>query len=273
MAERTLLQRLEQAGPTTWLLAAIAGWALLLWVAALLGMGGQVAEAKPAASDALPQAKPAAPDRIGALAQYAESAARPLFTQDRRPRSFLATAPDGGDGAAQSQSLDFILTGVLISPQVQLAVLQPSGGGEAQRVRVGRSPEGVAGWRLIEVQPRRAIFEGAGGQSVLELRTFGEAGAPPAATAHAPHPSAPDAAQAARSAAAAAAAARAAAEPQTQEARIEAIRKRIEARRAQLRAGQTGSGASPSNAPPSGEPPSNRPPVPRRSSDTQPPKP
>jgi len=271
VAERTLLQRFEQAGPATWLLAAIAGWAALLWVAALLGMGGQVAEAKPAVSTALPQAKPAAPDRIGALAQYAESAARPLFTQDRRPRSFLATAPEGGDGAAQSQSLDFILTGVLISPQVQLAVLQPSGGGEAQRVHVGRSPEGVAGWRLIEVQPRRAIFEGAGGQSVLDLRTFGEAGAPPASTAHAPPPSAQDAAQAARSAPSPAATA--AAEPQTQEARIEAIRKRIEARRAQLRAGQAGSGASPSNASPSSRPPSGRPPSPRRSSDTQPPKP
>ena len=36
----------------------------------------------------------------------------------------------------------------------------------------------------------------------------------------------------------------AAEEPQDQEARIEAIRKRIEARRAQLRAGQTGSGTS-----------------------------
>jgi general secretion pathway protein N len=106
----------------------------------------------------------ATPDRIGPLAQYADAASRPLFTQDRRPRSFLATAGEG-DGAAQSQALDFILTGVLISPQVQLAVLQPSGGGEAQRVRVGKSPEGAAGWRLLEVQPRRAIFEGGGGQA------------------------------------------------------------------------------------------------------------
>lgn len=243
MAERSLLQRFDQAGPLTWLLAAGAGWALLLWIGALLGMGGQLDEAVPAAAEvALPQAKPAAPDRIGPLAQYAEAASRPVFTQDRRPRSFMATGPEG-DNVAMSQSLDFILTGVLISPQVQLAVLQPSGGGDAQRVRVGSSPEGGAGWRLVEVQPRRAIFEGAGGQSALDLRTFGEAGGPtattvarsqatPAVAAAAPPPPRPQAAE----------------EPQDPEARIDAIRKRIEARRAQMRAGQTGSGASPTSS-------------------------
>ena len=240
MAERSPLQRFEQAGPLSWLLLAAAGWAVLLWVAALLGMGGQVAQVEPAHPGA------ALPDRIGPLAQYSEAAARPLFTQDRRPRSFLATAPDG-DGAAQSQSLDFILTGVLISPQVELAVLQPSGGGDSQRVRVGKSPEGAAGWRLVELQPRRAIFEGAGGQSALELRSFGEAGAstgaaPPAAAPVMSAAGAPSPPPAVKPAAVEA--------PQNQEARIEAIRKRIEARRAQMRAGQTGSAASSSNTPP-----------------------
>jgi general secretion pathway protein N len=244
-----LLQRLDQAGPLTWLLAVAAGWAILLWIAALLGMGGQVAEAKPATDEAaLPQARPVTPDRIGPLAQYAEAAARPLFTQDRRPRSFLATGPEG-DAAAQSQSLDFILTGVLISPQVQLAVLQPSGGGEAQRVHVGKSPEGAAGWRLVEVQPRRAIFEGGGGQSALDLRTFGDAGAPPGVAMRLPPPPPPPPAATA-SPQPAPARPPAAEEPQDQEARIEAIRKRIEARRAQLRAGQNGSSAPASGTQP-----------------------
>ncbi|QIL21474.1 hypothetical protein [Thermomonas sp. HDW16] len=245
MAERTLLQRFDQAGPLTWLLAAFAGWALLLWLAALLGMGGRVEEAKPATAEtSLPQPKPAVPDRIGPLTQYADAASRPLFTQDRRPRSFMATGPEG-DGTAQSQSLDFILTGVLISPQVQLAVLQPNGGGEAQRVRVGKSPEGAAGWRLVEVQPRRAIFEGAGGQTTLDLRVFGAAGAPASASAPQIEPAA-----VVQDADATPVPAAAPGEPQNQEARIEAIRKRIEARRAQLRAGQTGNGAPASSVPP-----------------------
>ena len=240
------MQRFDQAGPLTWLLAACAGWALLLWIAALLGMGGQVDDATPAADEvALPQSKPAAPDRIGPLAQYAEAASRPLFTQDRRPRSFMATGPEG-ENAAQSQTLDFILTGVLISPQVQLAVLQPTGGGDAQRVRVGKSPEGAAGWRLVEVQPRRAIFEGGGGQSALDLRTFGDAAAPPATAVPSPQANVPATANAVPPARADVAGE----EPQNQEARIEAIRKRIEARRAQMRAGQPGGSAASSSQPP-----------------------
>ena len=53
VAERSPLQRFEQAGPLSWLLLAAAGWAVLLWVAAMLGMGGQVAQAQPAGSSAV----------------------------------------------------------------------------------------------------------------------------------------------------------------------------------------------------------------------------
>lgn len=237
MAERTLPQRLERAGPLAWLLAAFAGWAILACVAALAGMGGHIAPAQADPPGALPVSKPAVPDRIGPLSQYGEAAARPLFTTDRRPRAFLATSPEGSDGAAPAQSLDFVLTGVLISPQVQLATLQPTGGGESQRVQVGKSPEGAAGWRLVEVQPRRAVFEGGGGQSTLELRTFGASDADREAIARAapgarPPPAASDAAPAP------------ATSPQNEQQRIEAIRKRIEARRAQIRAQQNNAGAS-----------------------------
>ena len=251
--ESSLLQRFAQSRPLTWLLAGFCSWALLLWIGALFGMGGRVAPVEPLPASALPQPGPATPDRIGPLIRYAEAAARPLFTQDRRPRGFLASVPEGEGEAAQSASLDFILTGVLISPQVRLAILQPTAGGNSQRVRVGNSPEGAGGWRLIDVQPRRAVFEGGGGQSTLDLRTFGAPGMPPqAVSANA------DAAAAARAAADAAqgAADAAAAGPPlppptpAEQARIEELRKRIEARRAQLRATQTQPGtAAPSSAP------------------------
>jgi general secretion pathway protein N len=235
VAERNFLHRFDQAGPLTWLLAACAGWAAVLWLAALLGLGSAVSPTSRIAGDeSLPQVKPASPDRIGPLGQYAEAAARPLFTSDRRPRSFLATAPDGGNTTdAQSQTLDFILTGVLISPQVRMAFLQPSAGGESVRVREGGSPEGASGWRLVEVQPRRAIFQGSGGESTLDLRIFG--GAPQAEktviagnSAVAVKPAVEAAASATKDAADAA--------PISIEeaARIQAIRQRIEARRAQI---------------------------------------
>jgi general secretion pathway protein N len=133
-----------------------------------------------------------------------------------------------------------VLTGVLISPQVRLAILQPAGGGDSQRVREGKSPEGAAGWRLIEVQPRRVVFEGANGQSTLDLRTFGASATDRDEIARAV-PGArppPPTATAAAAAAAASADAAAAVPPQNEQQRIEAIRKRIEARRAQLRTQQ-----------------------------------
>ena len=146
--ERGLLQRFAQARPLTWLLAGLCGWALLLWLGALLGMGGRIAPVEPQPGNPLPQPRPATPDRIGPLVQYAEAAARPLFTQDRRPRGFLASVPEGEGEAAQSQSLDFILTGVLISPQVRLATLQPSGGGCGVECA-----HGVRGWIIFRHEP------------------------------------------------------------------------------------------------------------------------
>lgn len=251
VVERSLLHRFEQAGPLTWLLAGCAGWALLLWLSALLGLGSAVAPTPRIAADGpLPQAKPASPDRIGPLGQYAEAAARPVFTSDRRPRTFMATAPDGGVATdAQSQSLDFILTGVLISPQVRMAFLQPVGGGQSVRVREGASPEGASGWRLVEVQPRRAVFQGSGGESSLDLRVFGDA-AQAEKTVMAVNNIASSKAAADAAAAAAQDAADAAPIPMDEAARIQTIRKRIEARRAQLRNNTSDSPASaPSSAP------------------------
>lgn len=237
--ERSLLERMERAGPATWLLAAMAGWAVLVSIAALAGMGGTLRPTPVLAATPLPRPTPVQPARIGPLAQYGEAAARPLFTQDRRPRSFMATGPESADeGAAQAQTLEFVLTGVLISPQVQLAILQPTGGGESQRVRVGRSPEGAAGWELLSLEPRRAIFRGSAGEVSLDLRTYGDARGP----APAPAAEAGTVATAVTEAPPAADAA-ATAPPQTDAARIEAIRKRIEARRAQQRAAGQTSGA------------------------------
>lgn len=232
-AERGFLQQLGRAGPMTWVLAAACAWAVLLWIAALLGMGGRIAVVVPVAQPPLPRPSAPVADRIGPLAQYAEAAAHPLFTEDRRPRAFLASGA-GDDGAPDAQAFDFLLTGVLISPQVRLAILQPAAGGESQRVREGSAPEGAGGWRLVEVQPRRAVFEGPGGQTTLELRTFGVAGVPaPPRGAEIQVEAASAAAMQAANAAADAAAGNAQAPDEAR--RIEDIRRRIEARRAQMR--------------------------------------
>lgn len=177
--------RTDLAGPRTWLLAALAGWCLLAWVLALAGMGGRV---EPLAADAsmtqpLPRLPASAQERLGTLSQYSEISARPLFSSDRRPKPFFIA----GDGSEQVQAFDFVLSSVMITPGLQMAILQPTGGGESVRLQVGESPPSMSNWQLVEVQPRSASFAGPEGPRTLELRVFDGAGGQ-APTAIAPPP-------------------------------------------------------------------------------------
>jgi len=256
--------RVDVLGPRTWLLGAVAGWAVLVLLLALLGMGGHIARLTddPSLVRTLPTLRAAPPPRIGPLAQYGEAAARPLFADTRRPQPFTLQ-PEGE--AEQAPQFDFILTSVLQAPSLQMAIIQPSGGGESIRMKLGESPEEAQGWRLVELHPRSAVFDGPQGQKTLDLRTYdgtgGEAPTAVAATprpepraetsgqaepavvrdadASVPSPATPPPAVANRPARprnAAPTNATATADPASPEAQMDALRRRIEARRAQLRA-------------------------------------
>lgn len=234
--------RLDRLGPRTWLLAAAAAWALASWLLALAGLGAHVPLL---AADAdllqpVPQAPAEAAPRLGPMSRYDAAVARPLFAADRRPHPFVLDAGAEGE-EPRGNGFDYMLTSVLIAPPLQMATVQPAGGGEGIPVRLGESSKEFPDWRLVELQPRSAVFEGPGGRRTLPLRTYdGTGGEPPS---HAPdanqrlraHTS--DAAEAAAAAAEAAAAARRgqAAEPTQVQRQAEAIRRRIEARRAQMR--------------------------------------
>jgi len=242
--------RLDDAGPRTWLLATVAGWALATWVLALAGMGGRIAPLPDDAAGAapLPRPAPAAEVPLGPLAQYAQIGERPLFTSDRRPQPFSLQQPDQ---QGEQRSFEYVLTGVLLGPSLQMAVLQPAGGGEPERIRVGESPRELGSWRLVELHPRSAVFEGPDGTRALDLRNWDGTGGmaptairtpardPAAGQADAPErpgPQGPAVVEA--DAAAPAPPPAAAAEGEavaTPEAQMDAIRRRIEARRAQLR--------------------------------------
>jgi general secretion pathway protein N len=109
-----------------------------------------------------------------------------------------------------------------------------------RRVKLGDLLEGTS-WRLVELQPRRASFEGPQGRRDLELRVFDGTGAPMPATPVAARP-APDTIENAEPVAPPPAAVPAPLpalpmaqdEPveMTPEQQVEAIRRRIEARRA-----------------------------------------
>lgn len=263
--------RPETAGARTWLLGAIALWALATWVLGLFGLGGRIERLPPDPSllQALPVASGDTEDRLGPLAQYAEFGERPLFTTDRRPQPFVINPVDDEAPA----EFEYVLTSVLMTPGLQVAIVQPAGGGESVRLKVGESPAGAQGWQLASISPRGAVFDGPEGQRTLELRVFdGVGGEAPTAMAPPPpppgqapgRPAAPPAAAAAARAADAAAqdaerpvvvttssqpaptevdvpaAQPASSPPETPTARsseqqVEAIRARIEARRARLR--------------------------------------
>lgn len=256
--------RIDSAGAPTAVLAAAALWAVLVWALALAGLGGRIAPLPddPALVQALPDAAAPAGERLGPLPQYAEIGARPLFAEDRRHRPFVLDG-SGEDGAA-APGFDMVLTSVLITPTLEMAIVQPREGGEPLRVRVGESPRGFGNWTLDSLAPRSASFTGPEGQRILELRVFdGVGGQPPTPVAppqpqqptaqeRLPAPPSPGQARAQEAAQAAAAAqqqparqdaagaegAREGAEPATPASQAEAIRRRIEARRARLRAEQ-----------------------------------
>ena len=173
--------RIDDAGPRTWLLAGVAGWALAAWLLALAGMGGRVQPLPPDPSllQPLPQARTTAAPRLGDVGEYREIANRPLFTTDRRPQAF--TLQGNGD-AAETRAFDYVLTGVLITPNLRLATIQPPDGSETLRVRVGDAPEPQPDWRLVVLNERNAVFEGPDGRRTLDLRVFdGVGGAAPTA--------------------------------------------------------------------------------------------
>lgn len=173
--------QIESAGPRTWLLAAVAGWAVMLWLLALLGMGAQVSPKPfdPGLVKPLPSLGPAAAERLGPLAQYAEIGARPLFHRSRQPQPFFIQ----GNQVDPPRDFDFILTSVIITPGLRMAILQRAQGGESVRLKVGQAPASMPNWRLVDVAPRSASFDGPEGSRMLELRVFdGTGGQAPTAS-------------------------------------------------------------------------------------------
>lgn len=258
--------------PASLLVGAIALWAVCVLLLAATGMGARVPDSGlVAAPPPMPKvALVPARSRLGPLLDYAQVGQRPLFNTDRRPGPVPAAAGAGSD------QLDVVLTSVLITPRLQLAILTDTKDQSSRRVRVGENVEG-SNWRLASLGPRSAVLDGPSGQRTLELRVYdGQGGAAPTALAGAgPTPGTvaaagelprggegsgnaaaadnggnPPGSASSRNRAVVTAQPQPAApqanlqtQPATQDAQIEAIRRRIEARRAQMRAEAEAAGA------------------------------
>ena len=249
--------------PASLLVGAAGLWAVCVLLLALAGLGSRVPDPVVAPVPPAIPAVVATPNRsrLGPLLDYAQVGQRPLLNVDRRP------GPQPAAATGASDELDVVLTSVLITPSLQLAILTDTKDQSSRRVRVGENVTG-SNWRLASVGPRSAVLDGPSGQRTLELRVYdGQGGVtptalgvagkapgndggasgpggqpltpeqaarvpagrdlsravPPLATASAPPP-APTPTPTMQP------------QPTTQDAQIEAIRRRIEARRAQMRA-------------------------------------
>lgn len=261
--------RFDSASPRTWLLGATAAWAVLAVLLALFGMGGRISRLPEDAAlvRALPPLPKAPAERLGPLSQYTEIASRPLFSDDRRPRPFSLQP----QGAQETKAFDYVLTSVMIAPNFRMAIIQPPDGSSPPlRIRLGEADESLPNWRLQALDARSATFIGPEGERRLELRVYnGVGGEPPTAiarpgvrpqgqpvnpagqvpgqapvpvpapgqnaTAEAPGSQAPILAPDSSPTAPATPDRAVPNQPATEQAQMEAIRKRIEARRAQLR--------------------------------------
>jgi general secretion pathway protein N len=173
-----MLRRLD---PRSWLLVAVAGWALLCAIVALGGFGGTYTLLPDDSRLAPPLPKvplSSARTPLGPLEAYAEAANRPLFYPDRKP--IAVHVP--GQASADAQPLDVSLTSVVITPSLQMAIVQDNKTKESLRVREGQALGGpYAGWKMVAMTPRSAVFDGGSlGQQTLELRVFdGQGGEEP----------------------------------------------------------------------------------------------
>ncbi|MGL6290442.1 MAG: hypothetical protein ACRC2H_07140 [Silanimonas sp.] len=227
---------LESLRPATWMLGAVAAWCLGLLLLAFAGMGGRVGPhpADPALGPPIPELRfSESAQRLGAASEYLAVGDRPLFNPDRRP------APVAVVSTEQQAPFNGVLTSVLLTGTLRMAIFSEENGQISKRVRLGDTVPGTS-WRLATLEPRRAVLEGPEGQRALDLRVFdGQGGAAPTPIAAAIEPQKPDAGAPApqnppslvqQAAQANAESQRSAAD----QAQIDAIRARIEARRAQL---------------------------------------
>jgi general secretion pathway protein N len=226
---------LESLRPATWLVGAFAAWALGLLLLAVAGMGGRVGPHPPdlALGPPIPELRFSEnAERLGASTDYLAVGERPLFNPDRRP------APVAMVSSEQQAPFNGVLTSVLLTDGLRLAIFSEENGAISKRVRLGDTVPGTS-WRLAELEPRRAVLEGPEGQRALDLRVFDGQGG------QAPTPVSPSNAAPKADASAASSnpptliqqAAQANADGQrsaADQAQIDAIRARIEARRAQL---------------------------------------
>ncbi|MEM1091530.1 MAG: hypothetical protein AAF552_04065 [Pseudomonadota bacterium] len=177
--------------------------------------------------------------QLPAFDTYAEVINRPLFNEDRRPM-VSTEEPGTGDTTEVPEEpkveLNVAVTGIIITPETQLAMVTNNVTKEMLRMKVGMALDGdQSSWTLTGIEPRRLVFSGGSqGTAEVKLETFTQAlkgGAAPPPRRNVVTPNKPKTEEGAASATN-----RSQADSDSDRAaRAEEIRRRVAERRAQLR--------------------------------------
>ncbi len=129
----------------------------------VFGVGRGVHWDDPAAAEPLPAARPVEMPAPTPLARFSEVWQRPLFMADRKP---VAVA-DTDDSSSNIGDLE--LTGIIMTPELRMALLRDRGKDSTVRVKEG-SALADGHWTLASLTPRSAVFDNGGEHRELTLK-------------------------------------------------------------------------------------------------------
>ncbi|MDQ0011049.1 general secretion pathway protein N [Luteibacter jiangsuensis] len=134
-----------------------------VFVSFVFGVGRGVHWDDPVAAEPLPAARPVEMPAPTPLARFAEVWQRPLFMADRKP---VAVA-DTDDSSSNIGDLE--LTGIIMTPELRMALLRDRGKDSTVRVKEGAAlADGH--WTLLSLTPRSAVFDNGGEHRELTLK-------------------------------------------------------------------------------------------------------
>jgi general secretion pathway protein N len=158
----------QTARMLTWGLAGLCGLLLLVAIAQQFGVGRGYhwSAGGEAAPDDLPSAAGIQQDvaALGPETQYRAVQERPLLNEDRKPTPVDDSDPNAG--VAPQVPLNVTLTGVIITPDVKLAMLRDNAKGDALSLREGMPlPGDQSVWTVVEILARKVVLKSANNET------------------------------------------------------------------------------------------------------------
>ncbi|MCB1607479.1 MAG: hypothetical protein KDI71_10935 [Xanthomonadales bacterium] len=165
---------LTPAKLTTYVLGGACGLFLLIALLQTLGIGAGYSLREPPPVETLDtqlqQPLISVETELPSYGEFAEVEQRPLFSADRRPQAIVVPTETKPIDTAPPAPLSATLAGIVLTPTTQVALVRDNSTQQVNRIRVGMPlPGEMAGWRLKELAPRHAVFDG-GSQGEAELK-------------------------------------------------------------------------------------------------------